>query len=147
MLSFCLFVFPLWWARLSEVVVLSADAWVWVFVWFVVQMRHLHRVLLVVGRCHILYSSGFLYVSSHYLILLRVRVWESVLPLQRFRACSQVLSGSVYSFSLVRYSCLLSAVVLHALLCLKVYPDVSMERDILHVYLLFCHLVLSNFAF
>ena len=32
-----------------------------------------------------------------------------------------VLRGSVYSFPLVRYSCLLSAGVLHALLCLKVY--------------------------
>ena len=33
----------------------------------------------------------------------------------------QVLRGSIYSFPLVRYSCLLSAGVLHALLCLKVY--------------------------
>ena len=33
-----------------------------------------------------------------------------------------VLHGSIYSFLLVRYSCLLSAGVLHALLCLKVYP-------------------------
>ena len=32
-----------------------------------------------------------------------------------------VLHGSIYSFPLVRYSCLLSASVLHALLCLKVY--------------------------
>ena len=32
-----------------------------------------------------------------------------------------VLHGSIYSFALVRYSCLLSAGVLHALLCLKVY--------------------------
>ena len=32
----------------------------------------------------------------------------------------QVLPGSVYSFLLVRYSCPLSAGVLHALLCLKV---------------------------
>ena len=32
-----------------------------------------------------------------------------------------VLCGSIYSFPLVRYSCLLSAGVLHALLCLKVY--------------------------
>ena len=34
----------------------------------------------------------------------------------------RVLHGSIYSFLLVRYSCLLSAGVLHALLCLKVYP-------------------------
>ena len=33
----------------------------------------------------------------------------------------RVLGGSIYSFLLVRYSCLLSAGVLHALLCLKVY--------------------------
>ena len=33
----------------------------------------------------------------------------------------RVLHDSVYSFPLVRYSCLLSAGVLHALLCLKVY--------------------------
>ena len=33
----------------------------------------------------------------------------------------QVLCGSIYSFPLFRYSCLLSAGVLHALLCLKVY--------------------------
>ena len=32
-----------------------------------------------------------------------------------------VLHGSIYSFPLVRYSCLLSAGVLHSLLCLKVY--------------------------
>ena len=35
-------------------------------------------------------------------------------------SCS-VLHGSFYSFPLVRYSCLLSTSVLHALLCLKVY--------------------------
>ena len=33
----------------------------------------------------------------------------------------QVLCGSIYSFPLVRYSCLLAVGVLHALLCLKVY--------------------------
>ena len=33
----------------------------------------------------------------------------------------RVLCGSIYSFLLVRYSCLLSAGVLHARLCLKVY--------------------------
>ena len=35
----------------------------------------------------------------------------------------QVLCGSMYSFPLVRYSCPLSAGVLHALLCLKVYSS------------------------
>ena len=34
----------------------------------------------------------------------------------------RVLCGSINSFPLARYSCLLSAGVLHALLCLKVYP-------------------------
>ena len=34
---------------------------------------------------------------------------------------SRVFRGSIYSFPLVRFSCLLSADVLHALLCLKVY--------------------------
>ena len=34
----------------------------------------------------------------------------------------RVLCGSIYSFPLVRYSCLLSADVLHVLLYLKVYP-------------------------
>ena len=33
----------------------------------------------------------------------------------------RVLHGSIYSFPLVRYSCLLSAGVLHAFLCLRVY--------------------------
>ena len=33
----------------------------------------------------------------------------------------RVLHGSIYYFPLARYSCLLSACVLHALLCLKVY--------------------------
>ena len=33
----------------------------------------------------------------------------------------RVLRGPIYSFPLVRYSCPLSAGVLHALLCLKVY--------------------------
>ena len=32
----------------------------------------LHRVVLVIGWCQIWYSSGFLHVSSHYLILPRV---------------------------------------------------------------------------
>ena len=40
----------------------------------------------------------------------------------------QVLRRSIYSFPLVRYSCLLSAGVLHALLCLKVY-SCSIHRE------------------
>ena len=53
----------------------------------------------------------------------------------------------MYSFLLLRYSCLLSAGILHALLCLKVYLDVSMERDVLRVHLLLHHLVLSLFMY
>ena len=56
----------------------------------------------------------------------------------------RVLHGSIYSFLLVTYSCPFSAGVLHALLCLKVYPWWSMERDVLHVCLLLHHLVLSQ---
>ena len=52
-----------------------------------------------------------------------------------------VLHGSIYSFPLVRYFCLLSAGVLHALLCLKVCSWCILERDVLHVHLLLCHLV------
>ena len=55
------------------------------------------------------------------LVLWQSRVLESVLPLQRLRAWSWVLHGSIYSFSLVMYSCPLSAGVLHTLQCLKVY--------------------------
>ena len=39
MLSFCLFVFPLM-GKLSEVVLLSADDWVCIFVFLVVWMKH-----------------------------------------------------------------------------------------------------------
>ena len=39
----------------------------------------LHRVLLVVGWCQVLYSSGFLCVSSHYLILPRVSSTSKVM--------------------------------------------------------------------
>ena len=40
----------------------------------------------------------------------------------------QVLCGSIYSFPLFRYSCLLSPGVLHALLCLKVYSYLYLWR-------------------
>ena len=102
----------------------------------------LHGVLLVVGWCWVLYSSGFLCVSSHYLILPRVSslvVWESELPLQRLKTWSQVLCGSIYSFPLVRYSCPLLAGVLIHFCVWRCIPDVSRERDVLHVYLLLCH--------
>ena len=59
----------------------------------------------------------------------------------------RVLRGSIYSSPLVRSSCLLSVAVLHALLCLKVYPDVSVERDVLHVHLFHSHLVFTDTGF
>ena len=47
-----------------------------------------------------------------------------------------VLHGSIYSFPLVRYSCPLSAGILHALLCLKVYSWCShAERCTVHLLL------------
>ena len=52
------------------------------------------------------------------------RAWTVLLTLLFFPLVPSsywVLRGSIYSFPLVRYSCLLSAVVLQALLCLKVY--------------------------
>ena len=55
----------------------------------------------------------------------------------------RVLHGSVYSFLLIRYSCLPSAGVLHALRCLRCILDVLVERDVLHIHL-FSHLVLSR---
>ena len=59
----CLFF--LWWARLSEVVIQSADDLVCIFVLYVIKWGILHRRLLVAGWCQILYSGGFLCVSSH----------------------------------------------------------------------------------
>ena len=59
-----------------------------------------------------------------------------------------VLHGSIYSFPLVRHFCSLSAGLLHALQTQKYcIPDVSVERDILHIHLLLCHLVLDLFFF
>ena len=52
----------------------------------------------------------------------------------------QVSRGSIYSFPLVRYSCLLSAGAMHALLCLKVYFW-CICGEVLHVHLLLRHLV------
>ena len=70
-LYFCLFL-P-WWKRPSDVVILSAEDWVYIFI-LLFRWGVLHRVLLVVGWCWVLvlYSSGFLFGSSHYLIPPRV---------------------------------------------------------------------------
>ena len=57
----------------------------------------------------------FPYLPRAGLVLLTLLFFRLVPP-----SC-RVLRGSIYSFPLVRYSCLLSAGVLHALLCLKVY--------------------------
>ena len=55
-----------------------------------------------------------------------------------------VLHGSIYSVPLVRYSCLLSAGVLHAVRRLKVYSwRIHRERRT-HIHLLLHHLVLSS---
>ena len=70
LLSFCLFVFPLMgkseWGG-------NPVCW-WLGLYFCLLFRWgiLHRVLLMVGWCWVLYSSGFLCVSSHCLILSRV---------------------------------------------------------------------------
>ena len=53
-------------------VILSADDLDCIFVLLVVQMRRPAQGATGGGRCWILYSSGFLCVSSHYLILPRV---------------------------------------------------------------------------
>ena len=52
----------------------SCLLWIWLVFFFRLLFRWgvLPRVLLVVGWCWVLYSSGFLCVSSHYLILCRV---------------------------------------------------------------------------
>ena len=48
--------------------------------------------------------------------------WAAISGVTQSRTRLKWLSSSIYSFPLVRYSCLLSAGVLQALLCLKVYP-------------------------
>ena len=59
----------------------------------------------------------------------------------------QILYGSIYSFLVVGYSCLLSAGILQTLLYLKVYSWLSMERDVFHVHLHLHHLVLITSLF
>ena len=69
-----------------------------------------------------------------------------VFPL--FPSSYRVLHGFIHSFPLVRYSCLLSAGVPHALLCWQYIPDVSMETDVLHMHVLLHHLFLPpDFSF
>ena len=60
----------------------------------------------------------------------------------------QVLCGSIYSFPVVMDFCSFLAGVLRELLCLKVYSwCFSVERDVLHIYLLFGHLSPSHCGF
>ena len=56
-----------------------------------------------------------------HLLLMAGPILLTLLFFPLFSSSYQVLSGSIYSFPLVWYSCPLSAGVLHALLCLKVY--------------------------
>ena len=79
----------------------------------------------------------------------------------------RVLRGSIYSFPLARHSCPLSAEICRCSACTSVsegvflmypwfgmhvcvwrcIPDVSMERDVVHVHLLLCHHLLSQYCF
>ena len=63
----CLFF--LWWARLSEVVILYADDLVCIFAFFVVYLRWPAQGATFDGWYWVLYSSGFLCVSFHSFIL------------------------------------------------------------------------------
>ena len=121
-LSFCFSSDGPGWERWSSCLLMLGSVFLFCFLF---RWGVLHRVLLVAGRCQGLYPGDFLCRSSHWLILPRVsslgaRVLASVLLLQRLRPCSRVLRASVYALPRDRYSCLLSAGVLHALLCLKV---------------------------
>ena len=56
----------------------------------------------------------------------------------------RVLRGSVYSFPLVRYSCAPQLVLCMHFCIWRCIPDVSVDRDALHVHLLLRHLVLPT---
>ena len=66
-LSFCLFIFP----QMCKAEWGGSPACWWFGLYFCLLFRWgiLHRVLLVAGWCQVLYSSSFLCVSSHYVIL------------------------------------------------------------------------------
>ena len=53
----------------------------------------------------------------------------------------RILCGSTYSFLVVRYSCPLSAGILHALLCLRIYSGCIQGERYIHVHLFLHHLV------
>ena len=56
----------------------------------------------------------------------------------------QVLCGSLYSSPLFRFSCRSQLVFcMHFCVC-RCIPDVPVERDVLHIHLLLCHLVLPE---
>ena len=69
-LSFHLFVFPL--IGKAEWGGNSVCWWLGLYFYLLFRWGILHRVLLVFGWCQVLYSSGFLCVSSHCRILHRV---------------------------------------------------------------------------
>jgi len=80
-LSFYLLVcfFFLWWTRLMRwYSCLLMIGFVFLFC-LLFRWGVLHRVLLVVGWCQVLYSSGFLCVTSHYLILPKVTSLEGMM--------------------------------------------------------------------
>ena len=58
-----------------------------------------------------------------------------------------VLRGSIFSFPLVRASCPLSGALPYGFCIWRCIPDVSMERDVLHIHLFLRHLVLASVPF
>ena len=105
----------------------------------------MHRVLLVVGWCWVFYSSRFLCVSSHYLILPRI----SSLVLGSWSQWSHSKgSGLDLEFCVVLYIRFhWSGTPVHSQLVFCIHycvwrciADVSMGRDVLHIHLLLHHL-------
>ena len=100
----------------------------------------LHRVLLAVGWCQVLYSSGCLCGSSHYLILPRVSSLVvyglgSVFPLQRFRAWSLLEWPVSWSSDNIKcwLGCWATGTLTHSFIFFSiVLPVVSLPHSILH---------------
>ena len=111
----------------------------------------LHRMLLVVGWCRVLYSSGFLCGSSHYLMLPRV----SSLSLGSWSQCSHSKgAGLDLEFCVVLYilfcwsgSPVCSQLVFCMHVCVWRCILMYLWRNVLHVHLLLCHLVSFSFPF
>ena len=113
----------------------------------------LHRVLLVAGWCQVLYSSGFHCVSSHYLIPPRVSslvVWGLGVSAPTPKAQSLSLSFAWVHIIVFCWSGtpVCSQLVFCMYFCVwRCIPAVSVERDVLHVHLPLCHLVLRLDAY